>query len=357
MDAAPFERIAIYSRDEDKQFRFRRELKDDKRLRWFIGDVRDRDRLVLALRGVDVVVHAAALKHVVSGEYNPFEFVNTNIIGAQNLVRACIDAGVQKVLAISTDKAVEPINLYGATKMCMEKIFMASNVLAPGRTAFSCVRYGNVLGSRGSFIETLKKLRDEGAKTFPLRSKESTRFWMEPEHAAQFVLDRLLEMQGGEIYVPKLPSSTAYEFARKYLPEAEPEIVGVPRGEKIHEVLISQEEWWFTEDEGSHYTIRPNGPRSNRTGIYASNNNPHSNARNDQVDRGDAYSDLKLAEPRFVPDGRKLLRDHVQGALAGDRPCEAVQGQPGAVHESPQGVPFHLVPKEKIKQPELPFWR
>jgi UDP-N-acetylglucosamine 4,6-dehydratase len=308
LDAGIFERIAIYSRDEDKQFRLRRELNDDPRLRWFIGDIRDRDRLVLALRGVDVVVHAAALKHVIAAEYNPTEAVATNIGGAQNLVRAAIDADVQKVIALSTDKAVEPINLYGATKMCMEKILMASNVLAPGRTAFSCVRYGNVLGSRGSFIETLKRLRDEGAKSFPLRSIESTRFWMEPEDAAQFVLDRLLEMQGSEIFVPKLPSSTAYEFAKMYLPDATPEIVGVPRGEKIHEILISHEEWGFTDDEGSHYTIRPNGPRKPiKTGIYASNQNPF-NALNLHEPRGDQGRVEALGEAGVVSDGRKSLR-------------------------------------------------
>ena len=271
-----FGRIAIYSRDEDKQFRMRRELGDDSRLRWFIGDIRDRDRLVLALRGVDAVVHAAALKHVISGEYNPMEHVATNIGGAQNLVRAAIDAGVFRVLALSTDKAVEPINLYGATKMVMEKMLMASNALAPGRAAFSCVRYGNVLGSRGSFIETLERLQREGAKTFPLRSAESTRFWMQKEEAAQFVLDRLTRMQGGEIFVPKLPSSTALEFARKYLPDAVPEIVGVPRGEKIHETLISTDEWNYTDDEGSYFCIRPNSPsRQCLPGQrYSSNENP-----------------------------------------------------------------------------------
>lgn len=327
-----FERIAIFSRDEDKQFRFRRELGDDARLRWFIGDVRDRDRLVLAMQGVDVVLFAAALKHVISGEYNPDEHIKTNILGAMNVARAAMDAGVPKVLAISTDKAVEPINLYGFTKGCMERLFMASNAQAPNKTAFSCVRYGNVLGSRGSFIETLKKLAAEGAKTFPLRSAESTRFWMEPEHAAGFVLDRLLEMDGGEIFVPKLPSSTALSFARQYLPDAEPEIVGVPKGEKIHEVLISQEEWSYTEDRGDHYCILPGGPRRKvKPGMmYASNMNPHNcdgpeahlrvreesltHERDVQELGGVEGGNGAMGEAGAMPDGRQLLR-HPESAV------------------------------------------
>lgn len=233
------------------------------------------------MRGVDAIVHAAALKHVISGEYNPTEHIMTNVMGALNVVRCAIDANVDKVLAVSTDKAVEPINLYGATKLCMERAFIAANALSGGRTKFSCVRYGNVLGSRGSFIETLKRLRDEGAKTFPLRDPNSTRFWMEATAAAQFVLDRLAGMRGEEIFVPKLPSSTALSFAQQYLPDATPEIVGIPRGEKIHETLISHDEWCYVHDEDSHFVVRPNGPRKpGAIGRYSSNDNIH--ARNDQ---------------------------------------------------------------------------
>lgn len=390
-----FDKIVIFSRDEDKQFRMRGLLGDDARLRWHIGDVRDKERLLLSLKGVDYVVFASALKHVPSGEHNPEEHIKTNILGAMNVARAAIDCGVSKMLGISTDKAVEPINLYGASKMCMEKLLMAFNVMAPGQTAFSCVRYGNVLGSRGSFIETLKKLASEGAKTFPLRSAESTRFWMEPEQAAVFVLDRLLEMDGGEIFVPKLPSSTALSFARQYLPNAEPEIVGIPRGEKIHEVLISQEEWSFTEDRGDHYCILPNGPRRKvKPGMmYASNMNPHNpgrcedcgmetppgrfrcemcalrtcptahpedemkhrNERDIQDDSRDERGALPLAEPQFVPGGRKPLRDSVKGVRSRHRPGEAVQDQQDAAHKGAEGVPFHLIPKEKLKQADLPF--
>ena len=304
-----FDRIAIFSRDEQKQFVMRRELGDDPRLRWFIGDVRDRDRLSLALRGVDVVVHSAALKHVISGEYNPEEHIKTNILGALNVARAAIDCGALRVLALSTDKAVEPINLYGATKMCMEKALIACNAL--GRTRFSLVRYGNVLGSRGSFIETLERLRSEGAKTFPLRSAESTRFWMQKEDAARFVLERLLDMRGEEIFVPKLPSSTAMEFARKYLPDAEVEIVGVPRGEKIHETLISQEEWQYTDDMGGYYRILPNGLRHappSGGGRYSSNENQFG-ARDSQNNGRDTGGTEELGAGSSLPDGGESLCD------------------------------------------------
>jgi UDP-N-acetylglucosamine 4,6-dehydratase len=271
-----FHRIAIYSRDEDKQFRMRRELGDDQRLRWFIGDVRDYDRLEMALEGVECVVHAAALKHVPSGEYNPGEHVRTNVIGAQNLALAARKAGVKKVLAVSTDKAVEPTTLYGATKLCMERLLLASNNI--GRTRFSCVRYGNVLGSRGSFLETLKKLQAEGAKTFPLRCAESTRFWMEANDAAEFVLSRLMDMKGGEIFVPKLKSSTALSFARQFLPDAEPIYEPMPPGEKIHECLISANESQHVRiDDLPHFTIVPHGDRNFDT--------PWSYTSNKQVSR------------------------------------------------------------------------
>ena len=281
-----YRRVIIYSRDEAKQFEQRNLYKDDSRLRWLIGDVRDYDRLLFALRGVDVVVHAAALKHVPSGEHNPFEHVKTNVLGSQNVVMAAINAGVSKVMGVSSDKAVDPINLYGATKLCMERIFMASNALAPGRTAFSCVRYGNVLGSRGSFVETLQKLKVEGAKTFPLRSMESTRFWLEAADAAQFVIDRIADMRGAEIFVPKLRSSTALAFAKHILPDAKPDIIGVPIGEKLHELLISEMESGFASSVGTHFVIRPTGPRKSGPPLrYASNDNPFNDDEGRSVER------------------------------------------------------------------------
>lgn len=268
-----FHRIAIYSRDEHKHFHMQREFSDT-RLRFLLGDVRDYDRLRFALKGVDAVLHCAALKHVPSGEYAPFEHVKTNVLGSQNMVMAAIDAGVPKVLAISTDKAVDPTTLYGATKLCMERLMIAANSL--GRTKFSLCRYGNVLGSRGSFLELLRKLQAEGAKSFPLRSKESTRFWISAEDAARFVLARLGDMQGEEIFVPILPSSTALEFARKFLPDAEPEIVGVPPGEKIHETLISEAESQYVTTRGNYYVIRPRGQRNEAIlpWRYVSNSQP-----------------------------------------------------------------------------------
>jgi len=258
LQAEKFLRVAVFSRDEDKQFRMRNRL-DDARLRFFIGDVRDYDRLRLALRGVDCVIHAAALKHVPSGEYNPTEHVKTNVMGSQNLALAAIEEGVPKVLCVSTDKAVEPTTLYGATKLCMERLMIAANAM--GRTRFSCVRYGNVLGSRGSFLETLHRLKAEGSKTFPLRDRNSTRFWMSADDAARFVLARLEDMTGGEIFVPKLPSSSAYQFAKEILPDAEPVYQEMPPGEKVHETLISCNESQLVEEMESYYIIRPHGQR------------------------------------------------------------------------------------------------
>lgn len=254
-----FKRVIVYSRDEAKQHYMQQEYAGESRLRWFIGDIRDGSRLEMALEGVEYVVHASALKHVPSGEKNPHEHVLTNVMGAQNLALAARKVGVKKVLAVSTDKAVEPTTLYGATKLCMERLLLASNNL--GKTRFACARYGNVLGSRGSFIETLKRLQAEGAKTFPLRCAESTRFWIEAEAAAKFVLDRLEDMQGGEVFVPKLPSSTALSFARQFLPDAQPVHEPLPVGEKIHETLISSNESQYTETLPDYFIIRPHSER------------------------------------------------------------------------------------------------
>ena len=259
--AQGYERVIVFSRDEAKQHELRLQYADEKRLRWFIGDVRDKERLKLALRGVVHVIHAAALKHVIAGEYNPSEFVKTNIYGAQNLVEAAIECHVSRVLALSTDKAVNPINLYGATKLCAERIFLASNALDPHGCHFSVTRYGNVVGSRGSFIELLKKLKAQGATHYPLRSAESTRFWISPEDAARFVLSRLQDMEGGEVFVPKMPSSSVTSFAQEHFPGGIPEIVGVPPGEKVHEVLITPEESQYTELADGHFIIRPYGTR------------------------------------------------------------------------------------------------
>jgi UDP-N-acetylglucosamine 4,6-dehydratase/5-epimerase len=259
-----YERICIFSRDEAKQHELRLQYASESRLRWFIGDVRDKERLKMALRGVTHVIHAAALKHVIAGEYSPGEFVKTNVGGAQNLVEAAIESHVSQVIALSTDKAVNPINLYGATKLCAERIFLASNVLDPHGCRFSVTRYGNVVGSRGSFVELLYKLRYSGATRYPLRSAESTRFWISPEDAASFVLRRLQGMEGGEVFVPKMPSSLVTAFAQEHFPGGIPDIVGVPAGEKIHEILITPEESQYTTEYETFFAIRPYGPRQEK---------------------------------------------------------------------------------------------
>lgn len=255
-----YRKVAVFSRDEAKQHYMRREFTDT-RLRWFVGDVRDYDRLSMAMRGMNFAIHAAALKHVPAGESNPFEHVKTNVVGSQNLTLAALEQNVQRVLGVSTDKACEPTTLYGATKLCMERLIVASNTISP--TKFSCVRYGNVLGSRGSFLETLHALKAAGAKTFPLRSAESTRFWLPVEDAAAFVLARIWDMNGGEVFVPKLPSSTALKFAQDILPDAEPVFEPMPCGEKLHETLISANESQLVEERPTYFVIRPHGPRSN----------------------------------------------------------------------------------------------
>jgi UDP-N-acetylglucosamine 4,6-dehydratase/5-epimerase len=235
-------RIAIYSRDELKQFHMKSEFKDDPRLRWFIGDIRDKDRLVRAMHGVDYVVHAAALKQVDTGEYNPMEFIKTNVLGSQNVIEASIDAGVSKVVALSTDKASSPINLYGATKLTADKLFVAANNYSQSYgTKFAVVRYGNVMGSRGSVIPFFQNLAKEG-KPLPITDKRMTRFWISLEDAVKFVLDSFQIMQGGELYVPRIPSMKILDLANAISPNSELIEIGIRPGEKLHEEMISAED-------------------------------------------------------------------------------------------------------------------
>jgi UDP-N-acetylglucosamine 4,6-dehydratase len=235
-------RIAIYSRDELKQFHMKSEFQDDARLRWFIGDIRDKDRLVRAMHGVDYVVHAAALKQVDTGEYNPMEFIKTNVLGSQNVIEASIDAGVSKVVALSTDKASSPINLYGATKLTADKLFVAANNYSQSYgTKFSVVRYGNVMGSRGSVIPFFQNLASEG-KPLPITDKRMTRFWISLEDAVKFVLDSFEMMQGGELYVPRIPSMKILDLAKAISPKSELLEIGIRPGEKLHEEMISAED-------------------------------------------------------------------------------------------------------------------
>ena len=235
-------RIAIYSRDELKQFHMRSEFEDDSRLRWFIGDIRDKDRLVRAMHGVDYVVHAAALKQVDTGEYNPMEFIKTNVLGSQNVIEASIDAGVTKVVALSTDKASSPINLYGATKLTADKLFVAANNYSQSYgTSFCVVRYGNVMGSRGSVIPFFQNLAVEG-KPLPITDIRMTRFWISIEDAVKFVLDSFELMQGGELYVPRIPSMKIIDLAKAVSPDSAIVEIGIRPGEKLHEEMISAED-------------------------------------------------------------------------------------------------------------------
>ncbi|APR54557.1 UDP-N-acetylglucosamine 4,6-dehydratase (inverting) [Sphingomonas koreensis] len=249
-------RIVILSRDEMKQWEMAKKFAGDDRVRFFIGDVRDKDRLYRALDGVDYVVHAAATKIVPTAEYNPFECVKTNINGAMNLVDACIDKGVKRVVALSTDKASSPANLYGATKLVSDKLFIAGNSYSGGHgTRFAVVRYGNVMGSRGSVIPFFMSIRDKGV--LPITDERMTRFMISLEQGVELVWHAFDDMEGGEIYVKKIPSMKVTDVASVLAPDARQEIVGIRPGEKLHEQMISEEDSYFTYEYPEHYKILP----------------------------------------------------------------------------------------------------
>ena len=249
-------RIAILSRDELKQFEMKNELRDD-RLRYFVGDIRDSSRLDIALHGVDYVVHAAALKQVDTGEYNPMEFVKTNVVGSQNVIDACIRNNVKKIVALSTDKASSPINLYGATKLTADKLFSAANNYSQGYgTLFSVVRYGNVMGSRGSVIPLFRKLAKEG-KPFPITDKRMTRFWITIDQAVDFVLESFEIMSGGELFVPKIPSMKIIDLAHAVKNDFIYEEIGIRPGEKLHEEMISADDSRRTIELTNRFVVSP----------------------------------------------------------------------------------------------------
>jgi len=253
-------RLIVYSRDELKQFEMQQQFdpRDHDCLRYFLGDVRDLDRLKMALRGVDVVVHAAALKQVPAAEYNPTECIKTNVLGAENLVMACIAAGVEKLVALSTDKAANPINLYGASKLASDKIFVAGNQLSGvGGTVFACVRYGNVVGSRGSVIPFFQKLIDEGAGKLPITDPRMTRFWITLTQGVDFVLSCYDTMTGGEIFVPKIPSMKITDLAAAMAPALELETIGIRPGEKLHEIMVTEDDARNTVQTVDRYIIQP----------------------------------------------------------------------------------------------------
>ena len=252
------QRLIIFSRDELKQFEMAQQFPDSKYpcIRFFIGDVRDKERMFRAFHNVDYVIHAAALKQVPAAEYNPFEAVKTNILGAQNVINVAIDQGVKKVIALSTDKAANPINLYGATKLCSDKLFIAGNsYVGRNSTIFSVVRYGNVAGSRGSVIPFFMKCRQTGV--LPITDPRMTRFWITVEQGVKFVLSHLETMVGGELFVPKLPSMNIMDLAKVIAPECKTNIIGIRPGEKLHEVMIPKDDARRTIEYADHYIIQP----------------------------------------------------------------------------------------------------
>lgn len=254
-------KLVIFSRDELKQFDMATRFPESQYpcIRYFIGDVRDRNRVMRALSGIDLVVHASAMKQIVAAEYNPTECIATNILGAQNIIDAAIENGVQKVVALSTDKAANPINLYGATKLCSDKLFVAANNLSgEQRTRFSVVRYGNVAGSRGSVIPFFKKLVAEGQKTLPVTHEDMTRFIITLGQGVRLVASTIQTMHGGEIIVPKLPSLKIIDLIPLLGEDLDYEVIGIRPGEKLHEVMIPEEEVRNSIDMGDHYIIQPN---------------------------------------------------------------------------------------------------
>ena len=285
------ERIIIYSRDEQKQFTMSQKYNtnDFPNLRYLIGDVRDFDRLDMAMYGVDIVVHAAAMKHVEAAEYNPFECIRTNVNGAENIVRASLKNNVDNVIALSTDKACNPINLYGASKLASDKIFIAANNLVGKRkTSFSVVRYGNVMGSNGSVLPLFKNLIENGASFFPITDKRMTRFWITIDQGTNFVISSLNIMNGGEIFVPKIPSIKIIDLAKSLDPNLPIKEIGIRSGEKIHEIMLSEEDAQFTYDMGDYYLLESNMKFWNLT--------LNQNTKGKKVEEGFSYNSLNNTE-------------------------------------------------------------
>jgi len=264
-------RIAILSRDELKQFEMQQEF-DARCMRYFIGDVRDLPRLQQAMRGIDYVIHAAALKQVPAAEYNPMECIKTNVYGAENVITAALENDVEKVIALSTDKAANPINLYGATKLASDKLFVAANNMAGGRrTIFSVVRYGNVVGSRGSVVPYFRKLIAEGAEALPITDERMTRFWITLQQGVDFVLESFGRMHGGEIFVPKIPSIRIADLAKAMAPHLPTQIVGIRPGEKLHEIMCPSDDSHLTLEFARHFVIQPTIRFHHREVDYAVN--------------------------------------------------------------------------------------
>ena len=249
------DRLVIYSRDELKQYDMSQKFDNRDIMRFFIGDVRDIERLTDAMRGIDIVIHAAALKQVPAAEYNPMECIKTNIHGAENIIKAALANNVDKVIALSTDKAANPINLYGATKLASDKLFIAANNISGGRTLFSVVRYGNVVGSRGSVVPFFQKLISENSNSIPVTHEDMTRFWITLQEGVDFVVNCISRMQGGEIFVPKIPSVKIMDLAMAMAPEIPVSIIGIRPGEKIHEVMCPMDDSHLNIEFNDHFVI------------------------------------------------------------------------------------------------------
>lgn len=300
-------KIIIYSRDELKQFEMS-QIFSQLCMRYFIGDVRDRDRLVQAMNGVDYVIHAAALKQVPAAEYNPMECVKTNIHGAENVIHAALANNVSKVIALSTDKAASPINLYGATKLVSDKLFVAANNIAGShKTRFSVVRYGNVVGSRGSVVPFFRKSLDDGCKYLPITDSRMTRFWITLQQGVDFVLKNFERMQGGEIFVPKIPSLRIVDLARAMAPHVSHKIVGIRPGEKLHETMCPADDSHLTIEFSDHYVIKP--AIQFTLNVDFSKNNL--GERGSQVDHGFEYHSGK--NPYFLSVEEIISFNHLAG--------------------------------------------
>jgi len=291
-------KLVVFSRDELKQFEMA-ELINSPKLRYFLGDVRDYQRLLQATDGVDVIVHAAAMKQIPAAEYNPMEAIKTNVIGAENIVNAAIQNGVSKVVALSTDKAANPANLYGATKLCSDKLMVAGNILAGSRgTKFACVRYGNVLGSRGSVIPFFLERAKEGS--LPITDERMTRFWLTIEDGVQFVLDSLERMHGGEIFVPKIPSFKVTDVARVVCPGVPTRVIGIRPGEKLHEIMITEDDSNYTYEFDDHFAIL--SPSLLASGAYKNSGKKVSEGFNFSSDNNQVWH----TDESFL----KLLKEH-----------------------------------------------
>lgn len=301
-------RLVIFSRDELKQFEMSQKYSEQKYpgIRYFLGDIRDRDRIRRALNKIDIVVHAAALKQVPAAEYNPIEFIRTNVLGAENLIQACLDTQVQQVIALSTDKAAAPVNLYGATKLCSDKLFVAANNITGRDLIFSIVRYGNVMGSRGSVIPFFLHKKKEGI--LPITDPNMTRFNITLAEAVDMVLWAIQHSQGGEIFVPRIPSYRITDVAEAVCPSCKQVIVGIRPGEKIHEELITASDSYTTVNLGSYFAILPTKGRSNVTN-YISKTNA------DLVMPGFSYNSGNNEHFLTVAELRHLIREHIDSSF------------------------------------------